>query len=101
MSEFKTSLMSELGPFDIYATTEYAIWLSIASQHKLYVVKEYLASFRVSRGSMTGSFRNFPATRALLAAKKYRGSHPLAFAVHYCNYLKLLVAYSILNRLLK
>ena len=52
---FKRALLAELGPFDIFSTTEYSVWLSIASKYELSVVKEYLASFRIHRGTMTTS----------------------------------------------
>jgi glycosyltransferase involved in cell wall biosynthesis len=98
---FKKELLSEFGPFDIYQTTEYAMWLHFASKYKLFLVKDLLASFRIHQKSMTGSYHIFPAKRALTAVEKFRRPHPFLTFIHYINYLKLVAAYSILNRLLK
>jgi glycosyltransferase involved in cell wall biosynthesis len=99
---FKKELLNQIGEYDVVATTEYDLWIRFAEKHKLYVVNDMLASFRIHFGSDTSSYRDFPAKRAFWAVKRrYFKTHPIAVSLHYLNYLKLIVCYSIINRLIK
>jgi glycosyltransferase involved in cell wall biosynthesis len=99
---FRKELLDEIGEYDLTADTEYDLWIRFAEKHKLYVTDELLASFRIHYGSHTTSYTVFPPKKAFRAVKKrYFKTHPVAVSIHYLNCIKIILCYSIINRLVK
>jgi glycosyltransferase involved in cell wall biosynthesis len=98
---FRKELLSQIGEFDLGSDTEYDLWVRFCESNRLYTIDDTVACFRIHQGTHTTSFKNFPATKAFAAVKRrYFRLHPLAVSLHYLNYLKQIVCYSIINRTL-
>jgi len=98
---FKRSMYDEFVPYDMDKTTEHDLWLKFAKKYPLKTLSRYVACFRVYRASNTGSFQVFPAKRALNTVLRHGAGHPIALTMARINYYRLVLAYSLMNRLLR
>jgi len=98
---FKKEIYEEFAPFNIDEDTEYDMWLSFAKKYQLKVIPDYLSCFRIHKNSQTGSFSTFPAKKGLKTSIKHAQGHPFALFFAKLNYWKVVLIYSLINRLLK
>ncbi|MFQ5480962.1 MAG: glycosyltransferase family 2 protein [Thermodesulfobacteriota bacterium] len=97
---FRREVIEELGVFDVteHRVMDYEYWLRIGKKYRPGIINENLACFRVYQESKTSSTFTRTFAEELAVSKRYSSSL-LIDSLHYLNYIAIITAYSVLDKL--
>lgn len=99
---WRKSVMDDIGYIDegLHYSMDQEYWARIASKHKLYVIPQYLAEFRFTSDTKTGSSVEKTLAESKFIAKKYSKSKWIMMLQDLSN-LKRIISYKYISKIFK
>lgn len=99
---WRKSVIEEIGYIDetLHYSMDQEYWARMASRYKLHLIPEYLAEFRFTSDTKTGSSVKKTLKESRMIAKKYTKSN-LVLILQWFSNTKRIISYKYLSRILK
>ncbi len=99
---WRKSVMDDIGYINesLHYSMDQEYWARIASKHKLHIIPEYLAEFRFTSDTKTGSSIEKTLAESKMIAKKYSKNKWILILQDLSN-LKRIISYKYLSKIFK